>query len=58
MTDKFYTIEEIARILRVSVAKVRQMVRSGELGSITVGNQYRISEDHLQEYYDKQTRKQ
>lgn len=53
---RFYTIEEVAKILRVSEAKVRQLIQSGELRATTVGRQYRISEEALQEYIDKQTR--
>lgn len=55
--QQFYTIEEIARMLRVSVAKVRQMVRSGEIESILVGNQYRISEENWQRFLEKQSHK-
>jgi excisionase family DNA binding protein len=57
MNTRLYTIEEIAQILRVSTRKVRQMVEAGEIEHIMVGRQYRISEDQLQAFLDKQTRK-
>jgi putative molybdopterin biosynthesis protein len=50
MSVKFYTIEEIADILRVNPAKVRQLLKSGDLKSTRIGKQYRISEEQLQEY--------
>lgn len=58
MNTRLYTIEEIAKILRVSTRKVRQMVEAGEIEHIMVGRQYRISEEQLQAFLDKQTRKQ
>jgi excisionase family DNA binding protein len=50
MSVKFYTIEEVAAILRVHHTKVRQLVAAGEIQATKVGKQYRISEEALQEY--------
>lgn len=50
MSVKFYTIEEIADILRVNPAKVRQLIKASDLQATRVGKQYRISEEQLQDY--------
>lgn len=44
MEDKeFYSIDEVARKLAISIKSVRRMVASGELRSIKIRNLYRIS---------------
>ena len=53
MNVKFYTIEEVAAILRVNPATVRQLIASGELNATKVGRQYRISEQQLQDYINR-----
>ncbi len=55
MSVKFYTIEEVAAILRVNPAKVRQLIAAGEIRATKVGKQYRISEEALQEYIERNT---
>ena len=50
MSVKFYTIEEVADILRVNPATVRKLIESGELGATRVGRQYRISQEALDDY--------
>ena len=54
MTDqKFYTLEEIADILRVSVETVRRLIISGDIEAKRVGRQYRISQENLNKYLEK-----
>jgi excisionase family DNA binding protein len=54
MTDqKFYTLEEVADMLRVSVETVRRLVLSGEIEAKRVGRQYRISQENLNKYLEK-----
>jgi excisionase family DNA binding protein len=50
MATKFYTVEEVADILRVSTATVRNLIASGELAATQVGRQYRISQESLDDY--------
>jgi excisionase family DNA binding protein len=45
-----YTIEEVARILKVSSATVRKLIKSGELESFKVGHQTRITQEALDNY--------
>ncbi len=50
---KFYTVEEVAKILRVNERTVRNLIEAGELRATRVGRQYRISEEALQEYIER-----
>jgi excisionase family DNA binding protein len=47
---KFYTVEDVAAILKVSEPTVRKLIASGELRATQVGRQYRISQEALDEY--------
>ncbi len=47
---KFYTTEEIADILHVHPKTVRDLINGKKLGAIKIGNEYRISEEHLQKF--------
>jgi excisionase family DNA binding protein len=51
---QFYTIEDITKILRVSVPVVRQLIRDGKLKATKVGAQFRISDDDLREFVRQQ----
>jgi excisionase family DNA binding protein len=50
MNTTFYTIDEVAGILKVNPATVRQLIASGELKATKVGRQYRISQEALDDY--------
>jgi excisionase family DNA binding protein len=45
-----YTVEEISKLLKVSVATVRRLIRIGELEAFPVGNQYRVTQEALDKY--------
>ena len=40
--EKLYTIEEAARVLRVSVSTIRRMIDEGQLDATKVRGQWRI----------------
>ena len=48
--DKVHTVEEVAKILRVSEATVRSLLERGELKGFKVGNQWRINDEDLRSY--------
>ncbi len=48
-----YTVEEVAKLLRVSEATVRRLIKTGELEGFSVGNQYRITQEALDKYMKK-----
>ena len=51
--DILYTLEEVARILRVSVATVRRMIDDKELEAIRVRGQWRVRKEVLDRYLGK-----
>lgn len=46
----YYTIEEVAAILRVNAATIRKEIHAGRLHAFRVGRHYRITEAQLHEY--------
>lgn len=49
----FYTITEVAEILRVSKMTVYRFVHAGELDAVRVGRNYRVHEKSLRSFLDK-----
>ena len=50
------TIEEAARYLRLSRAKVYQMAQRSELPSVRMGRSVRVRRDRLDAWLDEQSR--
>lgn len=55
--EKFYTVKEVASILRVTPRTIWNMINSGELEAFKVRDEYRISESALSKYIEGQKRK-
>jgi excisionase family DNA binding protein len=55
--EKFYTIKEIADLLKVHPRTVRKMIHAKEIDAIRVRDEYRITESALEEYIRRQSRK-
>jgi excisionase family DNA binding protein len=45
-----YTVEEVAEILHIGRDKVYQLLRTGQLRSIKIGNSRRITSQQLAEF--------
>lgn len=52
---KIYTTDEIAEYLRIKPGTVRGLIRDNRLTAIKIGNEYRITEEQLQEFITKNT---
>lgn len=50
MSDTYLTVQEVARIFRVSKMTVYRMVHDGSLKAIRVGRSYRILRSSFEEY--------
>lgn len=50
MEDKYYTIEEVAQMLKVAYLTVYRWIRAGKLNAIKAGKQYRIGEHELNNF--------
>ncbi len=53
-SQKYWTPREVAERFKVSEETVRRYIREGKLKAIKFGNSYRISDEALQEFLDKQ----
>jgi excisionase family DNA binding protein len=50
---QFYTVEEVATMLRVSKETIRRLIAEGRLEGVRVGHQVRISKDALDKFLGK-----
>lgn len=54
----YFTPREVMLALQLSESTVRKLLRSGELGSVRIGQIYRISTDDLALFLDQRHRGQ
>lgn len=52
--DQYYSIEEVAKMLKVAYLTVYRWVRSGKLKAVKAGKQYRIERLELDRFMKKQ----
>lgn len=58
MTDEqYYTIEEVAKMLKVAYLTVYRWIQSGKLNSNKAGKQYRIKKEDLDKFITNYERK-
>lgn len=57
MEISLYSINEVAKMLRVSDKKVRSLIKNGEIPYVTVGHRYRFCGWQIKEWLDKQKAK-
>ena len=53
LAERFLTVGEVARHLRVSNMTVYRLVNSGQLAAVRVGRGYRIREDDVRKYLEQ-----
>ena len=58
MPEQLHTIEDVARILQISVSSVRLMIKENKLETLRIGRQIRISESALNDFIARQASKQ
>ena len=51
---KFYTVEEIAKMLKVSHMTIRREIERGNLKAAKVGHVWRITEEELKSYLGRE----
>jgi excisionase family DNA binding protein len=47
---RFYTVAEVASVLRVSSMTVYRLINSGQLPAVRVGKSYRLREEDVNRY--------
>ena len=50
MSDKLFTVNEVASMLRISNMTVYRLVKNEEISAIRVGKNYRIRESEVDRY--------
>jgi excisionase family DNA binding protein len=48
--DHFYTVKEVAELLRISTATVRKLIKDGEIPMLMFGAQWRIPKKAFNQY--------
>lgn len=49
-TEQYYSIEEVAKMLKVAYLTVYRWIQAGKLKAIKAGKQYRITETQLKNF--------
>lgn len=52
--EKYYSIQEIADMLKVAYLTVYRWIQAGKLKSVRAGKQHRVSEVRLDEFLKKE----
>ncbi len=50
---RFYTVAEVARVLRVSNMTVYRLISTGQLPAVRVGKSYRLREEDVNRYLSR-----
>ena len=50
---KFYTPDEIAKLLNINYRKILDMIAMGKLPALKIGGSYRITETGLRSFLEK-----
>jgi len=51
--SRFFTVAEVAAVLRVSTMTVYRLIKAGELRAVRVGRSYRLREDDVDGYLEQ-----
>lgn len=55
MTDRIYTLDEIAEMLRITRRTLYTYIKEGKLQAVKIGKYWRVSETNLQSFLEKGT---
>lgn len=50
MEEKYYTLKEVAKLLKVTYMTVFRWVRTGKIKAFKAGKQYRIRQEQLNDF--------
>ena len=51
--DKYFTIQEVAKMLKVAYLRVYRWIQLGKLEAVKANKQYRIKQCHLDKFLNK-----
>ena len=49
--EQYYTIEEVAKMLKVAYLTVYRWIRAGRLNAVKAGKQYRVKKEDLDVFF-------
>lgn len=55
MTDRIYTLDEIAEMLHIMRRTLYTYIKEGKLQAVKIGKYWRVSETNLQAFLEKGT---
>ena len=58
MQDEFYTLQEVAEMLKISYMTVFRWVKNGKLEASRVGKQYRIKKETLVKFTESKNKQE
>lgn len=50
---RFFTVAEVAQLMRVSTMTVYRLIKAGDLPAVRVGKSYRLREDDIDRYLSR-----
>jgi len=53
MNEEFFTLHEVAKLLKISYMTVFRWVKAGKLEAYQIGKQYRIKQSTLDKFLEK-----
>jgi excisionase family DNA binding protein len=53
-TMEFYTLQEIADLLKTPLTTIQKFVRDGRLKAVKIGKSYRVEAEDLQKFLESQ----
>lgn len=56
LKDEYYSIQEVADLLKVAYLTVYRWIQSGKLKAVKAGKQYRISKKDLNKFLDQSSK--
>src|SRR4030042_812487 len=51
--EEIFSIEEVARILKISRRYIHKLIREGKFGAMKIGKEYRIPKSVLDSYFNQ-----
>ena len=55
MEEKFFTTEQVAKMLQVHPFTILKFIRNGKLKGMKLGRMYRITESNMKEFIESQS---
>lgn len=52
--EELLTAEDVARILRLNITTVREMLQAGKIEGFKIGRQWKVKQESLRRYIDEQ----